>query len=333
MQGKRWVLRGREKLYLESFAPRIPGPHELLIQVMASGLNFADAMMIKGLYPDAPAYPFTPGYEVSGIVIELGEQVQGFKLGDHVMAGCYFEGMASHATVAANQCALLPANLTLETGASVVVSFLTAWLALSEYARARPGDHVLVDCASGALGSMIARLGKKTGVILTGLTSSAHKCAQIQQNYQYAYTHEDFEQTSGKYDVIIQSRGGPTFHSMLRRLRPGGRIVALGVSDLVASNSLFERVKAIGRTLWGLRPIFPASLMNGNYGVFGLNVLHLFKQMEVLERGLQELAASAPEIPVAQTFDYSQLEEAFKQILSRSLAGKVLLSWGAFHAS
>lgn len=333
MQGKRWVLQGREKLYLESFAPRVPGPEEVLIEVLSSGLNFADAMMLKGLYPDAPAYPFTPGYEVSGVVIAVGDKVQAFRPGAEVIAGCYFEGMASHVTIAANQCIQLPAGLTLETGASVVVSYLTAWLALVEYARMRAGDHVLVDCASGALGSMMARLGAKVGVTLTGLTSSAHKCAQIQQSYNYAYTHEDFEQTSEKFDVIIQSRGGPTFHAMLKRLRPGGRVVALGVSDLVAANSIGERFKAVARTLWGLRPIFPAALMNGNYGVFGLNVLHLFKQMEVLERGLTELSNEAPEIPIAQTFDYTELETAFKQILSRSLAGKVLLSWRSFHAS
>lgn len=332
MQGMRWILQGREKLCLEKFAVRQPEPQEIVIKVISSGINFADAMMIKGLYADAPAYPFTPGYEVSGKVVAIGSDVQNFKVGDEVIAGCHFGGHSSHICLPAKQCAPLPAGQNVQTGASVVVSFLTAWLALSEYARIRRGDRVLVDCASGALGQMIAQMARKSGAHLTGLTSSRTKLAGILKHYDKAYTHDDLEQEAQKFDLIIQSRGGPSFHQMIKRLRPGGRMVALGVSDLIASGFI-NKVRGILRTLWGLRPLFPASMMNGNYGVFGLNVLRLFEDFELLQKGLAETSVEAPTIDIAKTFDYRQLEEAFKQILSRELAGKVLLSWKDFHAS
>lgn len=323
-----WVLTGKNRLELQMFARRAPGPGEIQIEVICSGLNFADAMMLKGLYLDAPKYPFTPGYEVSGVVAAVGAGVERFRVGDEVIAGLYFGGYSSVVTVSERQCVALPSNLNGATGASVLVSYLTAWLSLYEYARVREGDRVLVDCASGALGSMLARLAKKRGAYLVGLTSSAHKKEAILEHYDEAYTHEEFASLSivAPFDIIIQSRGGPTFHQLISRLRPGGRIVALGVSELVSSGVL-ARLRALLITLWGLRPIYPASLMNGNYGVYGLNVLRLFDHMDVLERALSSLAQDAPEIPIAATFSARELEKAFKQVLSKQLVGKVLLDW------
>ncbi len=329
-----WVLTGKNQLELEMFARRAPSPGEVQIEVSCSGLNFADAMMLGGLYPDAPSYPFTPGYEVSGVVSAVGEGVSRYKSGDEVIAGLYFGGYSSVVTVNERQCVKMPSNLNSKTGASVLVSYLTAWLALYEYARVRPGDRLLVDCASGALGSMMAILAKKRGAYLVGLTSSAHKKESILERYDEAYTHEEFTNSSliSPFDIIIQSRGGPAFHQMISHLRPGGRMVALGVSELVSSG-LMGRLRATLRTLWGLRPIFPAALMNGNYGVYGLNVLRLFDHMEVIERGLDSLVKDAPEIPIAATFSARELPQAFKQILSKELVGKVLIDWTQVHDS
>ncbi len=327
-----WVLTGKDQLELQMFARRAPSPGEVQIEVVCSGLNFADAMMIKGLYPDAPKYPFTPGYEASGVVSAIGEGVSRFKVGDKVIAGLYFGGYANVVTVSERQCVALPSNLDEATGASVLVSYLTAWLTLNEYARAREGDRILVDCASGALGSMLATLAKVRGAYLVGLTSSEHKKASVLKHYDEAYTHDEFAQSAlhPPFDIIVQSRGGPTFHQMIKKLRPGGRIVGLGVSELV-STGILARVLSIFKTLWGLRPIFPASLMNGNYGVYGLNVLRLFDHIDVLERGLKSLASDQPAIPIAKIFPAKELPSAFKQILSKELVGKVLIDWRGLH--
>lgn len=329
-----WVLTASKRLEWQMFVRRAPGPSEIQIEVVCSGLNFADAMMLKGLYPDAPKYPFTPGYEVSGVVVSVGKDVTRFRPGERVLAGLYFGGYSSVVTVSERQCLHIPSNLDEKTGASVLVSYLTSWLALVEYARVREGDRVLVDCASGALGSMIAGMAKKRGAYIVGLTSSPHKKAGILKSYDEAYTHDELEslQILAPFDIIIQSRGGPSFHQLIRRLRPGGRIVALGVSELVSSG-VWNRLKATLRTMWGLRPIFPATLMNGNYGVYGLNVLRLFDHIEVLERGLTLLASECPIIPIAKIVPAKDVEQTFKQILAKELVGKVLLDWTQVHDS
>src|SRR3954468_3645923 len=96
-------------LVIREISPRAPGDDEVTIDVAYSGVNFADVQMRIGLYPDAPKRPFVPGYEVSGKVSQIGKHVRDVKLGDAVVAGCYFGGYASTITVPAHQVFKLPA--------------------------------------------------------------------------------------------------------------------------------------------------------------------------------------------------------------------------------
>lgn len=134
-------------------APAPPAPGEVAIDVKYSGVNFADVQMRLGFYPDAPKKPFVPGYEVSGVVAEVGPGVTAVKRGDAVVAGTYFGGYASRVTIPATQVFPLPRNATLETGAALPVNYFTAQLALHDMARVRAGDKVLIECATGGVGT------------------------------------------------------------------------------------------------------------------------------------------------------------------------------------
>ena len=103
-------------LRLREIAPRPPGDDEVAIDVAYSGINFADIQMRLGFYPDAPKRPFVPGYEVSGKVSAVGKNVGDLRPGDHVIAGTYFGGYASHVTIPARQAFRLPASIGLEAG-------------------------------------------------------------------------------------------------------------------------------------------------------------------------------------------------------------------------
>lgn len=131
-------------LALERAAVREAGADELKIKVKYSGINFADLQMRLGFYPDAPPKPFVPGYEVAGHVEQVGPGVEGFRVGDPVIAGTYFGGYASEVTLPARQVFRLPESLTLEQGAALPVAFFTAQLALFEMGRVRRGDRVLI---------------------------------------------------------------------------------------------------------------------------------------------------------------------------------------------
>ena len=139
------------------------GPDEVTIDVQYSGINFADIQMRLGFYPDAPPKPFVPGYEVSGIVNKIGTGVSDLAVGDRVMAGTYFGGYASKVTIPRRQVLPLPESVSLQEGAALPVNFFTAHLALFEMARVRAGDRVLIECATGGVGTLAVQMARRAG--------------------------------------------------------------------------------------------------------------------------------------------------------------------------
>ena len=157
-----------ETLSLREGNDRAPGADEIAIDVAYSGINFADIMMRLGMYPDAPKRPFVPGYEVSGIVRAIGSNVREFAVGDRVMAGCYFGGYAARVTIPASQAFKVPAGIELDEAAGLPVAFFTAYVALVEMARVRQGDKVLIDCATGGVGTIAMQIAIKAGAEVVG---------------------------------------------------------------------------------------------------------------------------------------------------------------------
>jgi len=309
--------------------PSIKKGNEILIEVHYSGLNFADVMMRLKLYPDAPSAPFTPGYEVSGKVLAVGESVTEFCAGDQVMGGCYFGGYSSHIVLPSWQIRKVPASLSLEQAGGLMVSYLTAAFSLFELARVRADDHVLIDCASGALGAVLIKLLRQQGVEqITGLTRSAGKLSKIEALGAKGMTHENWQSGAQKADLIINSRGGRTIRADLQRLNPLGRMVCLGASGMVKNNKVdliqviseFINMEILGR-------LSLIGLMNNNRGVFGLNVLKLFDSPEKIERLLSDelFRPVAPEID--EIFTYGDVERAHDKLGSGKSRGKILLSW------
>src|SRR3954471_23114193 len=168
-------------LHLRDLVPREPADDEVAIDVAYSGINFADIQMRLGLYPDAPKKPFVPGYEVSGKVTAVGKSVDHVKVGDPVVAGTYFVGYASHVTLPARQVFKLPAGIDLEAGAALPVNYFTAQLALFEMARIRKGDRILIEPATGGVGVLAIQMARHVGAEVTGLTTSPHKKAFIEE--------------------------------------------------------------------------------------------------------------------------------------------------------
>lgn len=321
------LLKKRYQLeYCRDTRPSVSlGPHDLHIQTYYSGLNFADVMMYMGLYPDAPSYPFVPGYEFSGKVLAVGSQVVGFKEGDEVMGGRQFGAMAEEIRVAASHCLILPNSHTLAEGAGSLVSFLTAFIALEEMARLRPGEKCLVDCASGSLGVMLGHYARKFDLTMTGLTSSPYKKGLIEERGMLALTFEEWHQTTDQYDIIINTRGGKFLKDNYKRLAPMGRMIALGASSFFQGHRLnpITLLKGLFQT-----PRFGAiPLMNDNRIVGGLNVLHLFNNQELITRALDAFRLWAPKPVIDVIIPAAQGQKAYDRLLNKESAGKILLQW------
>lgn len=295
------------------------------LKVAFSGVNFADIIMRLGLYPDAPAFPFVPGYEVSGVITEVGKKVTQFKLGDKVFGGTKFNGYSSELILEASQLMLI-GDLSLEEAAAMPVSFLTAYIVFFEQGRARQGDKVLIDCATGALGQLSFQMLSNMGLDLVGLTSSENKKDIITSFNARAMTHEEFNLSSEKgFDIILNSAGGSSIKSHYDRLAPTGRVICIGASSLFEDGKR-SWIKAI-RGFLAMPKFGSIELMNDCKGVMGLNVLKLFDGSNYLINILNKIELFELKPNVDKVFDAKEASKAHAYIESKQARGKVLLKW------
>ncbi|MDB9787111.1 alcohol dehydrogenase catalytic domain-containing protein [Bacteriovoracaceae bacterium] len=301
---------------------------DVRIDVHYSGINFADIIMRQGLYQDAPKRPFTPGYEVSGIVLETGKKVTHVKKGDQVFAGTQFGGYSSIVTLDQRFVFKLPDHLTLEEGAAMPVAFITAHAALIDMARVRKGDHVLIDCATGGLGNICLQLLQAVGAHAVGLTSSSHKKVLIEQYGAKALTHEEFILDKDTFDVVIDSSGGSGIMKRFKRLKPTGAIICLGISSGITGSK--RNLLSIIKTVLTMPKISVVKLFNHNKGIYALNALHIMQDAEYFERlreSFVDPVYSHLKPNIGKVFSYKEVANAHRSIEERKTTGKVLLSW------
>lgn len=319
-----------------SIPRKAPGPGEVAIEVKACGVNFADVLMRMGLYPEAPKAPFVPGYEVAGTVAAVGQDVTTCKPGDRVMAATYFGGYASYAVAAADKVLPLPEHLSFEEGASLLVNFMTAWVALHEMARVRKGDHVLIHGIAGGVGLSALQIAKNAGCVVYGTAGSAEKLDYAKargMDYGINYRKSDFvadmRLNVGRrpLDVILDPIGGDNLAKGRKLLKPTGKIIVFGMAKAVDG----ARPNKIKSLLVGLKMfhINLLSLFAQNHGVFGLNVLRLWPfeiMRSVGEAILQAFEARELETVVDKTFPLAQAGEAHRYLQERKNTGKVVLT-------
>ena len=306
------------------------GDDDVAIAVKYSGINFADIQMRLGFYPDAPKRPFIPGYEVSGRVEKVGKNVTRFKVGDPVVAGTYFGGYASQVTIPAIQAFPLPAGTDMAEGAALPVNYFTAQLALFEMARVRRGDRVLIECATGGVGTLAIQMAHHAGAEVVGLTTSPAKKSYITDLGATAYTRDEFyaDDGIGGFDFILQASGGKEIKKQIPRLGIAGRMVCLGISSGVkdGKRNYFRIAKAVVQT----PRLSVIKMFDRNIGVFALNALHVLrdpKWIEKLTASLDGVAAMKLKPHVGKVFAATDAPAAHEYLQTRQALGKVLLEW------
>jgi NADPH:quinone reductase-like Zn-dependent oxidoreductase len=323
-------------LQLREAEDPVPRRGEVRIAVRAAGVNFADIMARLGLYPDAPKPPVVVGYEVAGVVDEVGPGVTPFRAGDHVLALTRFGGYASSVLVPEAFVFPRPSGLSDVDAAAVPVNYLTAFLALYRLANVGAGETVLIYGAGGGVGIAATQLARLRGAVVIG-TASAAKLAAIRSlgvDHPIDYRRDDVgaevqRLTSGRgADVILDPIGGRSFAVSYRVLAPLGRLVLYGVSSIAPGER--RSLWRVARTLFALPTFRPLSLMNHNRAVLGLNLGHLWGETrqlhEAMDLLLQELAAGRLRPVIAKTFPLERAADAHRYVQSRSNIGKVVLT-------
>ena len=303
---------------------------EVLVDVKAAGINFADLMARIGLYPDAPKPPCVVGYEVAGTVKALGDGVERFAVGDRVMAGTRFGGYSELVTAKAVDIARLPESISFEQGAAVPVNYATAYIGLVRFGALEPGERVLIHAAAGGVGIAATQIAKARGAEVFG-TASPGKHDAIRGfgvDHPLDYTQSGWEKAVPKLDLVMDAIGGKSFRTSYDLLRAGGRLVAFGASSVVSGEK--RNLVTAARAALSMPRFNMIKQMSASKAVIGLNMLTLWDERGSLEpyiAELEEMLADGTAKPVvAESFSFERAADAHRYLTERRNVGKVILT-------
>jgi NADPH2:quinone reductase len=217
-----------------------PAKNQILISVEACGVNFPDVLIIQNKYQFKPELPFSPGGEVAGKVIELGEGVTQFQVGQSVLALCGWGGFAEKVVVDVDRVFAMPPGLSPEIAATTLYTYGTSFHALKDRAKLQEGETLLVLGAAGGVGLAAVELGKLMGAKVIAAASTDEKlelCREKGASETINYTSEDLktrikELTGGKgVDVIYDPVGGDFTEAALRGIAWKGRYLIVGFAN------------------------------------------------------------------------------------------------------
>ena len=223
---------GPEVLKLERISRPQPKEHEMLVRVIASGVNPADPLIVSGRFAKefGTSLPLTPGYDVAGVVETTGAKVTKFKPGDRVYGYALMGGgWAEYAVLAEGEAATIPKTLGFVDAAAVPLGALTAWQALVDAAQLSGGQTVFVQGGSGGVGSFGVQLAKARGarVIATASTRNQDLLKQLGADVAIDYTTTKFEEVAKDVDVVLDTVGGDTLKRTYPIVKRGGIICTL----------------------------------------------------------------------------------------------------------
>lgn len=320
-----------------------PRPHEVHLQVQAVGINFGDLAMRAGLYGTVPPIPYSPGFEVAGVVERVGSDVTEWVRGDRCVALLRFGGYARDVVIDANQLFRYPDALRAEEAAAVPVAFLTAWVALFTAAHATSGETVLVLNAGGGVGTAAVQLAAAREMRVIGTAGTPAKRSFVTDELGAAACFDsrgvwepDVRAFVGEtgIDVALDAAGGAATAACRRLLAPLGRLVFYGMSEGMPRPWGSKLRAAVA---WLKTPRFhPLSLVAPNIGIYGIHLLHLgHKAQQTLRPALDAIYAdiSAGRLrPVLDTvfpLTGAGAVEAHRYLHERRNLGKVVLGTGS----
>lgn len=314
------------------------GPGQVRIRVKAAGINFADLMARVGLYPDAPKLPCVVGYEVAGVIDQIGAGVSGFAEGERVFGMPRFGGYTDTLVIAADQVFRLPEKMSFEEGAALPVVYLTAYTMMLFTGNLREGSRVFIHSAAGGVGLAAIDLAKTRDCVIFGTASpSKHEFLRargvhhpIDSRGDYVAATRAILSEQGReqgLDLVLDPVGGKSWGEGYDLLGPCGRLVAFGLS--AASSGKKRSLVHAAMQVLGIRKYNPLKLMDDNKTVTGVNMGHLFHRLDLLRPqfiALLELYEAGKIAPrVDKAFKFDDAPAAHHYLHDRKAIGKVVL--------
>ncbi|MBT2738479.1 NADPH:quinone oxidoreductase family protein [Bacillus sp. ISL-7] len=312
---------GPEVLNLVDIEKPVPTGHEVLIEIKAIGVNYADTARREGQYVVKTPLPFIPGAEIAGVVAAVGDQVTKVKPGTRIVTLIESGGYAEYALADERSLITIPEQLDFQNAVALPLQGLSAYHILKTMGRLEKGESVLVHAAAGGVGTIAVQLAKLFGagkVIATA--SSAEKLALAQEmgaDVLINYTEPDWEQqvleaTGGKgVNVALEMVGGDVFNKTVKCLATFGRLVVFGSAS--GEQSRF----------------YPSSLMARNQSVIGFFLPQIMRKPELLQPSLVELltylGAGKLKLIIGGVFPLEDVAKVHTLLQSRKTQGKLIL--------
>ncbi len=334
-----WMNRKGEVDVLEvrEVARPDPGPGQVRVRVEAAGVNFADVMMRRGLYPDAPKLPAVAGYEVAGTVDAAGPGVAEELIGTPVVAMCNFGGYSEFVCLPRKFVWTRPEGVGPVAAAALPVNYLTAWQMIRVMAPVAAGDLVLVHSAAGGVGQAVIQLCRLAGAGVVGSASPVKHDFLREQGLEYVFDSRraDFARevaaaTNGRgVDVALEPRHGRWIMESYRSLSKCGRLILFGFSSAAQGkgSGTLSALRTLAQVPW--LQLNPLRLMNDNKSIGGVNLGRMWDQQERTSTWmgeLLELLATGRIAPVIDAvFSFDDAGPAHRRLEDRLNVGKVIL--------
>lgn len=298
-----------------------PKDYEVLIEIKAIGVNYADTARREGQYVVPTPLPFTPGAEIAGVVTAVGENVTRVVPGTRVVTLIESGGYAEYALTDERSVIPIGESLSFELAASLPLQGLSAYHVLKTMGRMEEGETVLVHAAAGGVGTIAVQLAKIFGagkIIATASTDEKLQLAnELGADVLVNYTKEGWEKevleaTGGRgVDVALEMAGGDIFNKTLKCLATNGRLVIYGVASGEQSR------------------LYPSSLMARNQSVIGFFLPQIMRKRELLNKSMEELFTFLAEgrlrITIGEIYPLTEAAKAHEYIQARKTKGKLIL--------
>jgi putative PIG3 family NAD(P)H quinone oxidoreductase len=303
-----------KQIVIEEHPDPVPGAGEVLVRVQAAGLNGADMMQRRGLYPAPPGSPQDiPGMEFAGEIVALGSGAERFEVGRRVMAIVGGGAQAELATVHERLLMPVPEQLDWIAAGGLPEVFTTAHDAIFVQAQLRPGEHLLVHGGAGGVGTAAIQLARAAGARVTATVRNESHRDQVAELGASVIAPEGFAE-HGPFDVILELVGAPNLAENLQALAAGGRIAVIGVAagakgELNLLALMGKRARIHGSTLRA-RALEEKGLT-----------------ARLVEREVLPLFDSgALRVPIAETFPLEQAADAYERFAAGGKLGKIVLT-------
>jgi NADPH:quinone reductase-like Zn-dependent oxidoreductase len=317
-----------------------PGPGEVVVDVKAIGVNYADCMVRMGLYASAKEFvgwPITPGFETAGVVAAVGDGVDDLSVGDRVFALTLFGGYASQVKTKRAYVFPMPKGLSFEQAASFPSVYLTAWYALHELAHPRAGQRILIHSAAGGVGGCLVQLAKRAGCEVTGVVGGSHKvdvardhgCDHVIDKSQQKLWDEAERIAPEGYDVICDANGIATLKQSYVHLRPAGKLVVYGFHTMMPRKGGRPQWLKLAADYIRTPRFNPLDLTQDSKSVMAFNLSYLFDRLDVLGLAMgdliQWLGDGSIRPPGTTTYALDDVADAHRAIESGKTTGKLVL--------